>query len=231
MSNVTVQLYGGGIDSVCIAHLHQPDIRVYFDLGTEEAAQEKQRALAAGAIVDSRLFLGDQVLPNKILPARNLLLVAMASYYGNTILLGSTAGDTTRDKDFTFITSASRLLSHILQHDPTKALPFHAQGVTVFAPGLHLTKTQLVRQYLEANGDPDALVNSRSCYTGHEVECGQCRSCVRKYVALRLNGLHPHMRVKPDLRQALAYAQERQRGEECNDIQRLIQQEAQEHKQ
>lgn len=219
----TVQLYGGGIDSVCIAHLHKPDVKVFFDLGTPENKFERLRAEKAGAVVDTRLFLGDQVLDNKILPARNLVLVTLASYYGNNILLGSTAGDTTRDKDANFLFRTTQLLDYILGHDPDKALPFHPNGLSVIAPALHLTKTQLVARYLAADGDPDVLINSRSCYSSDEHECGVCRSCVRKYVALKLNGLNPTFQHSPDLEAALAYAKARGRQGEIVDIEKALQ--------
>lgn len=213
-----VQLYGGGIDSVCIAHLFPPDVKVFFDLGTVENKWEKLRAVAAGAICDNRLFLADQVLANKILPLRNLLLISMASYYGNEIVLGSTAGDTTRDKDAKFLEMTTAVLDYVLGHDPDKALAFHGDGVMVVAPALRLTKAQLVAQYLEAGGDPEVLINSRSCYGEHEQECGLCRSCVRKYVALKLNGLSPNFTSTPDLEAALSYAKARGRGQESIDI-------------
>lgn len=217
-----VQLYGGGIDSVCIAHLFPPDVKVYFNLGTVEAAREMKAARAAGAVIDHRLNLADQVLPNKILPARNLLLVAMASYYGNEIVLGSTAGDTTRDKDSTFLQMSTALLQYVLGEDPVKALPFHGYGMQVVAPALRMTKSQLVEEYLKQHGNPQALLNSSSCYEGGDVECGVCRSCVRKYVALKLNGLTPVFQQEPDLDAALAYAKARGRGQETEDIQRSI---------
>lgn len=218
-----VQLYGGGIDSHCIAHIVQPDVKVYFHLGTEEADREADVALRAGAIVDHRLYLADQVLPNKILPARNLLLVAMAAYYGNTIYIGSTAGDTTRDKDATFCKLTEDVLDHILAHDPGKALACHAAGLSVVAPALHLTKTELVRLYLSKGGDPAALLASRSCYHDGKLECGVCRSCTRKFVALRLNGLHPVFAEEPDVAAALEYARARNRGAETLELERLMQ--------
>ena len=221
-NSVRVQLYGGGIDSVCIAHLWKPDIKLFCNLGTAENPHELRRAMEAGCLIDQRLYLGDQVLANKILPGRNLLLVAIASFYGNNIMLGSTAGDTTHDKDARFLELSSLLLDHILGHDPLKAKPFHAAGLNVWAPAGLLTKAELVKRYLAADGDPQVLLNSRSCYGAHEEECGECRSCVRKYVALTLAGLKPKFLVKPDLHKALAYAQQRDRGPETLDIQKAI---------
>lgn len=217
-----VQLYGGGIDSVCIDHLEKPDVKVFFNLGTVENRFEAPRAKAAGAILDNRLFLGDQVLPNKILPARNLLLVALASYYGNHIILGSTAGDTTKDKDQPFLDMAGNLLDHILGGDQDKSLPFHGAGIRVYAPAINMTKSVLVATYLANGGDPDTLLRSRSCYGDTAHECGTCRSCVRKYVALRLNGLTPVMLQKPDLATAYHYARIRQRGQETEDILQVL---------
>jgi 7-cyano-7-deazaguanine synthase in queuosine biosynthesis len=85
-----------------------------------------------------------------------------------------------------------------------------------------MTKVELVKAYLDANGDPKVLLDSRSCYGGHEVECGVCRSCVRKYVALKLNGLNPVFLTEPNLEEAYAYAQRRGRGQETRDIERLM---------
>lgn len=220
--NTVVQLYGGGLDSLCISHLFKPQVKVYFHLGTEEAEQESRAAAAAGAIIDKRLQLADQVLPNKILPARNLLLVTLASYYGNEILLGSTAGDTTKDKDAEFLVRTQGVLNHILRDAGPKALPFHAPGLTVWAPAGHMTKTQLVRRYLEEGGGVQALLKSRSCYHGQEQECGVCRSCVRKYVAFKLNGLNPQFHQVPDLHQALVYAERAGRGPETEDIRKAM---------
>lgn len=219
----TVQLYGGGMDSHCIDFLFKPDVKLYCHLGTVEASHEAEVALQAGAVVDHRLQLADQVLSNSILPARNLLLVAIAAYYGNRIWLGATAGDTTRDKDETFLSSCSELLDHILGHDPDKALPFHKHGIVVEAPAARMTKTQLVERYLREGGNPVTLLRSRSCYRGGRLECGECRSCVRKFVALRLNGLTPVFAKQPDLRAALAYSKSRGRGLETSEIERLLQ--------
>lgn len=219
-----VQLYGGGIDSVCIAHLYKPDVKVWFHLGTEEADEEMAAARSAGCIIDHSLKIGQWVLPNKILPARNLLLVTLASYYGNEILIGSTAGDTTRDKDANFCSQASTTLDYILGHDADKAQPFHMNGVGVYAPAGKMTKTELVAHYLREGGNIDRLLASRSCYSAGEQECGECRSCIRKYVALRLNGISSVrlFRVAPDLVEAHAYALARGRGQETNEIRKLL---------
>lgn len=219
----TVQLYGGGIDSLCIAYLHRPDVKVYFHLGTEEADREAYAASGVGCIVDHRFSLGDQVLPNKILPARNLILVAGATYYGNNILLGSTAGDTTKDKDEEFLSLTSKLLGHILVGDVEKTLPWFEDGCLVTAPARHLTKAQLVKEYLRHGGDPIALVeDARSCYHGGETECGICRSCVRKYVALKLNGIEGRFECEPDLLAAVQYAEQRNRGREALEIKECL---------
>lgn len=215
----TVQLYGGGIDSLCIAYLHRPDVKVYFHLGTEEADYESDVARQVGCQIDSRFYLADQVLPNKILPVRNLILVAGAAYYGNSIILGSTAGDTTRDKDEGFMQLSTQLLSHILVGDPDKSLPWFDQGAEVIAPARHLTKTELVAAYLQHGGEAiDLIEMTRSCYHGDELECGVCRSCVRKYVALKLNGIEAPFANKPDLLAALQYAEQRNRGREALEI-------------
>jgi len=216
----TVQLYGGGIDSLCISYLVKPDVKVYFNLGTEEAPHEEKVARRRGAIIDYRFTLKDQVLPNKILPLRNLLLVAGAAYYGNYIIVGSTAGDTTKDKDERFMVLCTELLQHVLVGDPDKSLPWFNDGVAVVAPRRNSTKAELVREYLTAGGSAqDLIINSRSCYHSGALECGVCRSCVRKYVALKLNGITTEaFQSKPDLQEAYDYALSHNRGREAAEI-------------
>lgn len=216
----TVQLYGGGIDSLCIAHLVKPDVKVYFNLGTEEARHEERVARRNGAVIDFRFNLKENVLPNKILPLRNLFLVAGAAYYGNCIIVGSTAGDTTKDKDQKFMELCTELIRHVLVGDPDKSLPWFNNDAYVIAPRRNSTKAELVREYLAAGGSSqDLIYNSRSCYHGGENECGVCRSCVRKYVALKLNGItNLAFESEPDLQTALSYAISHNRGREADEI-------------
>jgi 7-cyano-7-deazaguanine synthase in queuosine biosynthesis len=57
-------------------------------------------------------------------------------------------------------------------------------------PFKNLTKTQIVQRYLDFNGSVEDLKKySRSCYKGGTKECGICRSCIRKAIALKLNNI------------------------------------------
>ena len=65
--------------------------------------------------IDDRLDLSDVEFESAIVPLRNLFFVMIASYYGDRIVLGATAGDRSTDKDLNFAKKTSDLLSYIYQ--------------------------------------------------------------------------------------------------------------------
>lgn len=188
MKNKKVLLFSGGLDSVCIEYLTSPDVLLYVDMETPVSYCERQRIQSTGYnyIIARIPEIKQFELTNKILPGRNAFFVLLAAQYGTEILLGSTAGDTTKDKDIPFTVYMTSLLLHMMELgkcpddvDPEKycvSVPFKAY-----------TKAQLVTQYIQNSGDVTSLVRSYSCYAGTQIECGKCRACVRKYVALKYN--------------------------------------------
>ena len=59
----------------------------------------------------------------------------------------------------------------------------------VLYPFLNVTKTELVKMFLEKGGEAKDLLYSYTCYEGNEKQCGQCDACIRKFVALVNNGI------------------------------------------
>ncbi len=51
------------------------------------------------------------------------------------------------------------------------------------------TKAQIVAEYIKEKHSIENLINTRSCYSSDDKECGVCRSCVRKFVAFAVNGI------------------------------------------
>jgi len=121
--------------------------------------------------------------PDGIIPLRNLLLVSIAAQYGSDIALAATAGDRVLDKTPEFAERAGELLSWLWQ-------PQHWTGgkrVTVRLPVKHLSKAALVRAAVAAGADPARIAGDTfSCYTptSEGAECGACKPCARKWVAL-----------------------------------------------
>jgi 7-cyano-7-deazaguanine synthase in queuosine biosynthesis len=229
MKGKTVLLFSGGMDSFAAAWLLKPDTLLYMDTGLPEQDAElshiQSLSLPPGSrlVVDDRVRLADQKLANEIVPMRNLFFAMAGAYYGSTVYLAALAGDTTRDKDMVFARTAEGLLRYVLG-DPGKAPATVPDGdFRLELPFKHLTKTELVRLYIVSGSDPSLLLDTRSCYGSGDRECGRCRSCVRKFVALSNNcvpGATEHFAESPvpRLEEALHYAHLRNRGRETEDI-------------
>ncbi|MFC7328855.1 7-cyano-7-deazaguanine synthase [Marinactinospora rubrisoli] len=187
-----VLLYSSGLDSYCAAWLWRPDLCLYVDLGTGYNAPEiRLLGHAPAATRTTSLDLSPWERPeDRIIPLRNLMLACVAAQYGETIAMAATAGDRVLDKTPTFASMTSHLLTWLWQ-------PQHwTEGKTVdlVLPVKHLSKSELVRAALDAGADP-ADIGSRtwSCYTptAEGTECGACKPCARKWVALVANGCPP----------------------------------------
>ena len=134
---------------------------------------------------DKRLYLGDMERDDAIVPARNLLLVTIAALYGDNIILNSVQGDNSSDKDWFFASQSSKLLSHIF--GPPHFEP--PQPIQVLMPLKHQSKIFWVDWFLKSGGDPTQLALSVSCYHPTDLYCGQCKACIRKWVAQETNGI------------------------------------------
>lgn len=186
-----VLLYSGGMDSFIAAHTHPGAALLYIDTGARYAAKElahlaKVTPPHRKVHIDRRLSLADVEREDLIVPARNLLLVTIATYYGNHILLAATAGDSSTDKDQVFADQASQVLTHVYA---SHHFPDFGQ-VRVQLPYKEASKAQMVAEYLRYGGDPQALADTMSCYHPTLAHCGQCKACIRKWVALKRHGLH-----------------------------------------
>lgn len=189
---IHVLLYSGGMDSVIASHLLEPHINLYVDVGSRYAAKEIHNVLQYppkhGALIFSpKLNLGEfERDADLILPQRNAYLVLMAAHYGERIYMAANAGDRSTDKDERFAERITDLLSHVWQ--PQYWLP-EGRSPSLHLPYRGMTKGQMIQTYLHAGGDPQRLVRSISCYDPIEEQCGRCRSCARKWVALESFGI------------------------------------------
>ena len=197
MSMKSVLLFSGGMDSLMLAHLLQPDGLLYISSGAGYSSREDQalaKLIEINAIDSTRLIRSADVInlrsferDDYIVPNRNIYYVTLASHFGERILLGALNGDRSCDKDALFCERMSLLLNHVWQ----KQHWTDARTFSIEIPYKKFTKTALVAEYLRAGGTADALLISYSCYTGREKPCGICKPCVRKYVALLNNMIIP----------------------------------------
>lgn len=193
--NKKVLLYSQGMDSVMYAHLLHPDILLNIDcnIGYEKEEAKRLYSVAKKIGLEDRVkvvedFFDFSSIERKdyIVPNRNAYLILKASEYGETVYLSSVEGDRSTDKDEEFYKIMKGLLDHIW-------LPQHWSEQRIFdisAPFKHMTKTELLKLYLEKNGSVEAIEESYSCYQGEKIPCGICKPCGRKWVAMENNNLN-----------------------------------------
>lgn len=228
--SVKILLYSGGLDSYIISKLSPPDRALYFHLNLPyNEAEIKTMGMLDTAFYVLYPFgnggvggIGGFELDNKIIPLRNLFFALYASYYGNEIILGATKGDSTHDKDQPFCDMVTQLVQYI--YDPPEKAPLSCREskFILSIPYRKYTKTQMVKMYLDKGLPPEMLLKTRSCYGVGEKECGECRSCFRKAVALRNNDIYDSSIFETDpfqkSQQNIEYAKKVGRQEEIQEI-------------
>lgn len=193
-----VLLYSGGLDSYALRYIYEfsrpNDKIIFFDTQTDDNRLEKQVLDKEVEIV--YLPIRRFELENKIIPFRNFLFTLIAANFGNKIFLGSTLGDTTRDKDYVFKGMCDAVLNYFGSFG--EKMPYQADRFEVCMPFKTMTKTEIVRGFLECTQtDRGMLRNSRSCYSDTLRECGKCRSCLRKYIAFKNNNIDYMLDFEP----------------------------------
>jgi len=187
-----VLLYSGGMDSVAAWHLLGHPARVYIRIGSvyedRELGSIADRGLMHGlTILDAGRWLGHRVDAVGRVPLRNLVfaVTAAAGTGADTVILGATAGETSPDKSRAFARLAGAAMSAA-----------EARRLQLQVPLRGLTKRQVVARLVTnlgfANGEK-TLRACPSCYAAHlplgKAGCGQCTSCLRRWVAMTLNGI------------------------------------------
>ena len=120
-----------------------------------------------------------------------------------------------------------RLTAKMTKDDYVKLVQDYPYEVVM--PFKNMTKVEIVKYFLDKYWNPELLwEESRSCYLGNEKECGVCRSCLRKYVALKLNGIYTKgiFEFEPEskkiMEEFLKESIEKNRHEEILDIKKVI---------
>lgn len=181
-SKTKVLLYSGGLDSWLIDKLWKPDIRLFFDVGTKSASEERKRLPKDVKVIELQA-LAEHEIPemNYLLPLRNLIMVAIAANYGDVICLGSEAGSRHFDNGNEFAREITKVINSCLaEMGPDRR-------VEVVTPYTNWSKTKLLSEYVLQGGSlKEAWEGSFSCYSPKNgKECGVCRSCLQKKEAFR----------------------------------------------
>jgi len=181
-------MFSAGLDSYAIKKLyHFKDEECLFLItGTEDNKQELELIMELFPAINLySLPIVNFELENKIIPFRNHLMALIAAQYGNEIWFGFTAGDTTKDKDYVFKAQIEDILNYF-SIDEEKVV--YKAPYSISMPFKEMTKTQIVKRFLDDFSSDLLFSETRSCYSGNSImECGVCRSCLRKFVAVSLN--------------------------------------------
>lgn len=179
-----VLLYSGGMDSWLIDKIWKPDTKLFIDIGTK-SNQEEIKRLPKDVIV-KRIDISEfeDADKNYLLPLRNLFFIMMASYYGDEICLGATGSSTHFDKNEKFAKLGSEIINYLYSEA-------YNHKVKVVMPFKDMSKSEILKMYLEQGGDIDLAWNSTfSCYNPkpNGEMCGECSSCKKRIEAFKNNG-------------------------------------------
>lgn len=175
-----VQLYSGGLDSYIISKLINPDVKLYFDYGTEQNKNEL-RVLPDDVIV-KKLPIGEYMQDDGIctIPLRNLIFASIAVNYGDEIVIGGLKSDLHFDKKPEFVKKATDLFNSVLEKERKP------MTVKITVPFSNYTKTDLIVRYIrEGFSISDLDKYSWSCHTPvNGKPCGECQACKARKKAI-----------------------------------------------
>jgi 7-cyano-7-deazaguanine synthase in queuosine biosynthesis len=198
MSNTTVSLmFSGGLDSLISYHFalktgHIPQA-IHVDLGHPyssfeneaiKVAEEKFKIDVTRIDMKSLYPAIEKRLSNQIIPSRNVLLATIGSMFNSTVWINALDGEANgkeHDKSYRFFADSSELLSFTNS--------FFQDHTNVTSPFLHLSKAETIKWALENSLSKEDLFNTVTCYSGTHKKCGRCLTCVKRYMAFKLNGV------------------------------------------
>ncbi len=192
-----ILLFSGGIDSlIAWFYLDKPKC-IYIDLHTEYSEKEIKSIkniatklsmdLTIHEITNLNLFYNSDV--NAFVPNRNLLLALIGSWYGDEIFIAGIKGDMVEDKNPEAFTDMTEILNK-----------FSRTRIKIDSPFWQMSKTDIIKWFIDSGYDKNLLFESVSCYHKLDKPCGNCGSCVRKYIALKMNNIEPDFEINETLK-------------------------------
>ena len=195
-----VILVSGGVDSTLAwdyYNYHSSEewhnIPVFIDYGQPYARTERATVLDIfGSRVDMievPIITESHDRDKPFVPARNMTLASIVAsrYAPDEIIMAGLKDDVVVDKN----PKAFEMMSGILSQ-------FSEKFIMVLSPFWHLTKGQVVEEFLKSGGDRKLLKKTFSCYSGGAEHCNDCPACFRRFVSLQSNGIDvdpPSMRI------------------------------------
>jgi 7-cyano-7-deazaguanine synthase in queuosine biosynthesis len=140
---------------------------------------ERVQQLIPSTIIDDRLNLADWEQRDANIPLRNAFLVMIASFYDNDVILVVQKGEMEiPDRSKWFYNTLPEVLTRLQD-----------RVITLSSPFFTMTKTDMVKWYIQDGLDTDKLIATRSCFSPGDMPCGNCAACFRRWVAFTNNNL------------------------------------------
>ena len=198
----TCLLYSGGVDSLIAWYLLEGPDTLYIDLGHYYSWKELE-AIHILPPIPKIIESGYGAYYEKedaYIPGRNLLLAmyAAAEGYDEINLVAQKGEQNIPDRSPEFFDRASEMLSFTFDRQ-----------IQVVNPAEDVYKHEMVKWYLDKKLPVSDLLRALSCYSGmcysgeegRYNHCGQCPACLRKYVALKYNGIECEHIFEGDVRE------------------------------
>ncbi|MFA6423574.1 MAG: 7-cyano-7-deazaguanine synthase [Patescibacteria group bacterium] len=181
-----ILLFSGGLDSFIAWHYlgHPPVLfldakqsYVKKEFGTVKYFAKK---LKMNLIIDNTLDLLKWEKENYYIPYRNVFFAMIASLYAEKVYLVGIKGDSVDDNN----SEITKVMSSFLENFNS------GQKIEITSPFYNMTKSEIVKWYLDQKLPIDDLKRSRSCYDKNsKTQCGECGSCFRRWIAFENNGI------------------------------------------
>ena len=184
----SVLLFSCGMDSWIVDKMYNPDVKLFFNIGTPNNQAELnliKKYYPDVTIVDLPLAQYEQPEHNYFMPLRNLHFVNIAAHYGDTILTGTEGLAFHHDSSQKFARLSEELLNYLLEEDTTRD-----GKIKIVMPFANKTKTEVLKKFVEKGGNlEECYSHSVSCYKPIDgKECLNCSSCWSKFTAFYNNG-------------------------------------------
>ncbi len=183
----TILLFSGGLDSFIAWHyLNCPP--VLFLNASQSYVKKELKAVKYFArkyrkmkvYIDSSLDLSLWEEKNHYIPYRNVFFSMIGSLYAPKVYLVGIKGDSVDDNNPIATKNMSKFF-----------INFNAnKNINITSPFYNMSKSQIVKWYLEQKLPIQDLLKTRSCYNKNTSgQCGKCSSCFRRWVALENNNI------------------------------------------
>ena len=219
MKNNLALLYSGGLDSLISYHYARASQQfdtitcVHVQFGQEYSVKEHAAITRVGEWypkveiinIDGLMPLIARRLSNQIIPSRNVLLSVIGSMIADTVWINALDGEQNgkeHDKSDRFFADTESLLSFTNE--------FFQAKTQVQSPFRHMSKGETIAWATNFGIPLDVLFSTTSCYHPTADKCGECLTCVKRYLAFLENDIKEPGYKKDPL--ASAYFQELREG-------------------